>query len=299
MMLSGIEVGNLFEEQKVFEVVVWGTPQVRHSVEHIKDLLIDTPRRGHVRLGDVASVSMSSAPSVIRRENVARSIDIVAAVRGRSVDAVAADVRAQIKRANFPLEYRAELQGGFEKRERANLRFMAAFAGVAIGIIFVLQAALGSWALAFAVLLTLPMALAGGVITAAATGATLSYAALGGFLAVFGLAVRQTVVLIGRFRDLRVREGRSFGPELVREGMREQAASTLMSALVLAACMLPFAVFGARPGHEALGPLAIVVLGGLVTTMVYTLGIVPALYSRFGAGALSETVSDEDLGITA
>jgi Cu/Ag efflux pump CusA len=299
MMLSGIEVGNLFEEQKVFEVVVWGTPQVRHSVGHINDILIDTPGNGHVRLGDVASVRMSSAPNIIRRENVARSIDIVAAVRGRSVNAVAADVRTRMRQASFPLEYRAELQGGFAKQEIAWTRFMAATIGVAIGILFVLQAAVGSWGLAFALLLTLPVALAGGVIAAAVSGATLSYAALGGFLTVLGLAVRQGILLIGRYRELRLREGRSFGPELLREGMREHAAPSLMTALVTAAAVLPFAVFGARVGHEALGPLAMVVLGGLATTVLYTLGIVPALYARFGAGAVSEVVSDEDLGISA
>jgi CzcA family heavy metal efflux pump len=299
MMLSGIEVGNLFEEQKVFEVVVWGTPQVRHNVEHIQDLLIDTPGRGHVRLGDVASVRMSSAPNVIRRENVARSLDIVAAVRGRNVSAVAADVRARIRQSNFPIEYRAELQGGYAKMETARTRFMAALIAVAVGILFVLQAALGSWALAFMLVLTLPVALAGGVIAAAATGATVSFAALGGFLAVLGIAVRQGVLLVSRYRDLRLHEGRAFGPELIREGTRDQAAPVLMAALVTAAAVLPFVVYGARAGHEAMGPLAVVILGGLATTILYTLGIVPALYSRFGAGAMSDEISDEDLGISA
>jgi Cu/Ag efflux pump CusA len=104
---------------------------------------------------------------------------------------------------------------------------------------------------------------------------------------------------VNRYRDLRTREGRSFGPDLVREGARDQAAPTLMTALVTAAAVLPFTVLGARPGHEALGPLAIVMLGGLVTTLVYTLGIVPALYARFGAGAMSDEVTDEDLGVSA
>jgi len=299
MMLSGIEVGNLFEEQKVFEVVVWGTPQVRHSLERIQELLIDTPAHGHVRLGDVASVRMSSAPTVIRRENVARSIDLVAAVRGRSVDAVAADVRDRIRQANFPSEYRAELLGGYAKMEMARNRFIAAAIGVAIGILFILQAALGSWSLAFTLLLSLPVALAGSVIAVAVSGATLSYPALGGLLAVLGIAVRQAILLIGRYRELRMREGMSFGPDLVRAGLRDHAAPILTTALVSAAAVLPFAVLGARPGHEALGPLAIVMLGGMVTTVLYALGVVPALYARFGAGAMADAVTDEDLGITA
>jgi Cu/Ag efflux pump CusA len=148
-------------------------------------------------------------------------------------------------------------------------------------------------------LLTLPVALAGGVIAAAASGVTLSFAAMGGLLAVLGIAVRQGVLMISRYRELRLHEGRTFGPELIREGTRDQAPAILMTALVTAAAVLPFAVYGARAGHEALGPLAVVILGGLATTLLYTLGIVPALYARFGAGAMSDEVSDEDLGISA
>jgi HME family heavy-metal exporter len=96
-----------------------------------------------------------------------------------------------------------------------------------------------------------------------------------------------------------MREGMSFGPELIQRGTREHAAPVLMAALVTAAAVLPFMIFGARPGHEALGPLAMVMLGGLVTTTLYTLGVVPALFSRFGGASMTETVSDEDLGISA
>ena len=112
-LLAGIEVGNLFEEQKLFQVVVWGVPQLRHSLAAIQNLLIDTPNGGHVRLGDVASIQIVSAPDVIRRENVARHVDVVANISGRGLDAVAADVRNRIQGMHFPIEYHAELQGGF------------------------------------------------------------------------------------------------------------------------------------------------------------------------------------------
>ena len=298
-LLSGLMVGNLFEEQKVFEVVVWGTPQVRHSVSQINDLLIDTPGGGHVRLGDVATVHMASAPNVIHRENVARCMDIVAGVKGRSADAVAADVRGRIRQMNFPMEYRAELLGEFAKKEQAWNRFLLASLGVAIGILFILQAAFGSWSLAFAVLLTLPLAVAGGVIAAAMSGASMSFASMAGLLTVLGLAVRQGALLIARFHEMRRSGGRTFGPELIQEGIREQAASILMVTLVTAAAVAPFAALAARPGLEAIGPLAIIILGGLVTSTLYSLAIVPALYARFGANSMSDTVSDEDLGIAA
>jgi CzcA family heavy metal efflux pump len=296
-LLAGIEVGNLFEEQKLFEVVVWGAPHVRHSVGGINDLLIDTPGAGHVRLGDVASVRLTSAPNIIHRENGARSLDISAGVNGRSVDDVAADVRAKIRQASFPLEYRAELIGDFTKREMGWRRVLWASIGAAIGILFLLQAAFGSWRLAFAVLLTLPIALAGGVVAAAVSGVTMSLAAVAGLLTILGIAVRNGVLMVNGYRDLRENEGVGFGPELVTRGTRDRAAAILATTLVTAAAVLPFAILGARPGHEALGPLAVVILGGLATATVYTLCVVPALYARFGANAMVDAVDDTDLGI--
>ncbi len=296
-LLAGIEVGNLFEQQKIFEVVVWGAPQVRHSVAGISDLLIDTPSGGQVRLGDVASVRILSTPNVIRRENVARSLDIVAGVNGRGVAAVTADVRARLSEATFPSEYRAELLGEYARQQTAWKRVAMATLGVAIGIVFILQAAFGSWALAIAVALTLPLAVGGSVLVAAMSGSTPSLAAMGGLLTVLGLAVRQTIMLISRYRSLRTRDGMSFGTELVQKGVREHAAPIVTSAILTAAAVAPFAIFGGQPGHEVLGPLAVVILAGLVTGTLYTLTVVPALYSRLGAGAMPDAVDEDDLGV--
>jgi Cu/Ag efflux pump CusA len=292
-LISGLQVGNLFENQKVFEVVVWGVPQIRHSVAGISDLLIDTPGGSHVRLGDVASVRVVSTPAVIRRENVARRIDVAANVEGRDIDAVAADVRNRLRESSFPLEYRAELLGDFADRQAARARVLAAAAAAAVGIFLMLQAAFGSWGLALSVLLTLPMALAGGVLASALSGGTLALGSLAGFLMILGLAVRQSMALIHRFRDLRHREGVPFGPEVVERGTRERAAAVWTTNLVTAVAVLPFLVFRAAPGHEILGPLALVVLGGLVTSTLYALCVVPWLYSRFGADALVDTSMDE------
>lgn len=296
-LLAGLEVGNLFEEQKIFEVVVWGTPQVRHSVDGIQDLLIDTPSGRQVRLGEVASVQIVSNPNVIRRENVARTLDVVAGVKGRSVAAVSADVNSQIHGAAFPLEYRAELLGDYARRNAEWWRVALAVLGVAIGIVFVFQAAFGSWPLAFVVTLTLPLAVGGGILAASAAGAAPSLGAMGGLLTVLGLAVRHTLLLVGGYRAMRIHEGNGFGPELVQRGVREQAAPILMTAIVTAAAVLPFAILGASPGLEILGPLAIVILGGLVTATLYALCVVPALYVRFGRGAMPDAVDEQDMGV--
>jgi Cu/Ag efflux pump CusA len=292
-LISGLQVGNLFEDQKVFEVVVWGVPSVRHSVAGIHDLLIDTPAGDHVRLGDVASVRIISSPAVIRREDVARRIDVAANVHGRSVDAVAADVRDRLLQSSFPLEYRAELTGDFAQRQAARARVIGVSIAAAVGILFMLQAAFGSWGLALAILLTLPMALAGGVLASAAGGGTLALGSLAGFLTILGLAVRQSMALVHRYRDLRHTEGLAFGPEVVERGTRDRVAAVWTTALVTAAAVLPFVVFRAAPGNEILGPLAMVVLGGLVTSTLYVLAVVPMLYSKFGANAMVDTSMDD------
>ena len=295
-LIAGIEVGNLFEEQKMFEVVVWGEPRIRHSIEAIRNLLVDTPGGGHVRLGDVAKVQIVAAPDLIQRENVARYIDVVADVKGRPVTAVAADVSAKLRNTPFPLEYRAELLGDFATQEMARQRVMWVALAAAIGVLFVLQAVLGGWGIALAFLLSLPIALAGGVVAGAATGNALSLGSVAGLLAVLGLTVRNGILLVQRYRDLH-REGLEFGPEMVQQGVRERAGSILMSALASAVALVPFVVLGAKPGQEILGPMAAVILGGLVTSTLYSLSVLPALFARFGARAVSEAVEVDDLDL--
>jgi len=281
----------------VFEVVVWGVPQVRHSVAGIRDLLIDTPNGGHVRLGDVASVRVVPAPKVINRENVCRRLDVAANISGRSRDAVAADVKARLKAMSFPLEYRAELQGDFAEQQQARMRVILASLFAVAGVLLLFQAAFGSWRLSFAMVLTLPMALAGGVISATLSGGTLSLGALAGFLTVLGVVVRHTFLLMSRYRDLRQNDGLGFGPEMVLQGTRDRAGAILTTVIVTAVAVLPFAILGARAGHEILGPMAIVILGGLVTGTLYSLAIIPAMYARFGEDAIPEAVDTEELEV--
>jgi len=296
-LISGMLVGNLFEEQKLFEVVVWGEPRVRYSLESIQNLLVDTPRGGHVRLGDVADVQIVASPNVIERENVARYVDVVADVSGRPIAAVAAEVNNRLAEMVLPLEYRAELLGGFAERVAARQRMIVVAIGAMIGILVLFQAAFSSWPLALGFLVTLPIALGGGLLAAASSEASLSLGALAGLLATLAITIRQGMLLIQRYLDLRA-EGVGWGPQLFAQGVRDRAPSILTTALVLGATLLPFAVFGGRPGHEILGPMVQVMLGGLVTGTGYTLCVLPALYARLGAHAAVEVIEDLDAPMT-
>jgi CzcA family heavy metal efflux pump len=287
ILLAGVEVGMLFEEQKVFDVVVWGTPKTRHSLTSIRELLIDTPNGEHVRLKDVATVRIVPAPTIIRREGVARRVDVGASVRGRDISAVASDITAQLQQMNFPLEYHAEVFGTSVAQEAIRKEVISFAIAGAIGILLLLQACFGSWALASVVSLTLPIALVGGVLAVLASGGAISIGSLAGFLAVLGIAARNGITLVSRYQQLQ-REGAAFGPKLVRHGTAERVGPVVLTAVATALLLLPLVLLGDMAGADILRPMALVILGGLVTSTLLTLYVVPALYLQFGKDATPE-----------
>jgi CzcA family heavy metal efflux pump len=282
-LVAGIEAGSLFEEQKVFQVIVWGTPQTRQSLTSIRDLLIDTPSGGQVRLGDVATVRIVPTPNLIQHETVSRRIDVGLSVRGRDPDAVASDIQQRLSAIKFPLEYRAAVLGEYQERQADQRSLLIFGMASAIGVFLLLQVAFGSWRLAALAFFTLPSALLGGVLAAFAAGGVISLASLVGLLAVFGIAVRSNIMLINHYQHLERHEGEVFGPEFVLGGARERLGPILMTALAVGLALVPLVIFGDIPGQEIAGPMAIVILGGLVTSTVLNLFIVPSLYLRFGS----------------
>ena len=283
ILLSGLQVGSLFEEQKVFDVVVWGVPEIRNSVTDVSDLLIETPDGETVRLGDVADVRLTSAPVVIGRYGVSPYLDVAFRVGARDVVAVTRDVQAALRSFPFSLEYHAEVLGNYAAQQAILQRMLLTGAVVLIGTFLLLQAAYESWRLAAVTFLTLPVALAGGVVAASLSGGILSLSSLIGLLTVFGIAARNQVLMIRHLQDLQENEGEIFGMDLVLRGARERLGPSIATALTTALALMPFALFGDIAGLEILRPTAIVVLGGLVTATMLNLIIVPALYVRFGA----------------
>lgn len=281
-MFSGLNVGFLFEEQRVFDVVVWGVPEKRNSVSDIGNLLLDTPSGGHVRLREVADVRIAPSPSVIHHEALQNRIDVVADVHGRDLAAVVDDVESRLDDVTFPIEYYPAVLGEAAEREAAEERVLSFALAVAIGILLLLQAAFRSWRLALAFFLATPAALSGGVFGAWIDGDALSLGSLMGFLGVFVIAVRHGMMLVRRYQDLEDHEGVSFGPELVRRGTAERFAPLLVTSLIMAAALLPLVAMGSRAGLELVHPIATVMLGGLVTATAFSLYIVPALYLKFG-----------------
>ncbi|MDQ4095943.1 MAG: efflux RND transporter permease subunit, partial [Actinomycetota bacterium] len=292
-LVEGINVGSVFEEQKVFDVVVVGTPEARRNIESIKNLLVDRPEGGHVRLGDVADVRVGTAPIAIARDSVSRYLDVEADVSGRSVGAVAADVEESLRGVTFPLEYHAEVLTATTADEMNFWMVIGGAVAAALAALLLLQAAFRNWRLAVLVFATLPVALLGGAVAALIDGAELSLGAAAGLLALLGLAVHNGVLLISGFQRMREHDGEPFGLDLVDRVARARLAPMLATAAALAFAALPFAVLGSRPGLEIVSPMAIVLLGGLVTTTFLALFLLPALYLLFGRAAEAEPMPDE------
>jgi len=282
VVFAGEEVSDIHRNGKVYDVMVWSIPEARHSLTSVRELLLDTANGGHVRLGDVADVRITPSPNQIRRENASRRIDVQANVRGRDLGSVVRDVEERLAKVEFPLGYHAQLLGEATERKAAqrNLLFAGAVAG--IGIFLLLQMAFQSWRLAALAYLGLPAALAGGVLAAYLGDRIISLGSLVGFLTILGIAARNGILLIHHCQHLERYEGVKFGPELILRGARERLSPILMTTLATGLALLPLVITGDIPGQEIEYPMAVVILGGLVTSTLLNLFVVPVFYLRLG-----------------
>jgi CzcA family heavy metal efflux pump len=284
ILIAGQEAGDIFREGRAYDVQVWGTPEVRHSPTSLEQLLIDTPSGKQVQLSDVADVRIVPTPNVIEHENLKRRITVSANYRGGDLGSIVAEVEKRLKTVNFPTGYYPELVGEYAERQAAQ-RQMGSYAIIAAIVIFILlNTTFGSVKMAVLLFLTLPFALVGGVLAAFFSSGIISLGSLVGFLTVFGIAARNGIMMINHFMHLERYEGETFGPHLVIRGAKERLAPILMTATTTGLALVPLVVAGDIPGHEIELPMAIVILGGLVTSTLLNLFIVPSLYLRFGKG---------------
>jgi Cu/Ag efflux pump CusA len=283
-LISGTIAGNLFEEQKVFEVVVWGVPELRRNPSTIRDLMIDAPAAPggptQVRLGDVANVRIVAKPEVITHDQVSRSIDVVANVRGRGLGEVTTAVRDRLRTVTFPREHHLEILGDAQAQASAGFRVWTYVIGAAILIFFLLQAGFASWRVASLYVLLLPMALAGGLVVAAIGRGSMSVVALLGLLTVLAMAVRGGILQVKAYQRLE-QEADTGAYDVVLRGSRQRFIPTVTGVLAAVLAVVPLVFYGTVAGLEIVSPLASIVVGGLITTALLNLFVLPSLYLRF------------------
>jgi Cu/Ag efflux pump CusA len=284
-LFQGTPAGQIVSDGLVSRIVVRLPPALRADRERIAALPVTTTAGGIVRLGDVASVRFDIGPGLIRRENVERVAVLTANVEGTDLTGIVRRARTALEEdLELPAGYRLALGGQFEEAERSQRTL--GWVGLAL-----LAAMYGLLFLAFRghvatliVMVNLPLALIGGVFALWATGGGLSVASIVGFITLFGVATRNGVLLVSHYQALMRHEGLGVG-DAVRRGSRERLAPVLMTALTAGLALLPLVLAGDRPGSEIQSPMAVVILGGLLSSTFLNLLVVPVLFARWGGKA--------------
>lgn len=277
---NGEVVSQVVEGQRFFPLFLWFDEASRRDRVGMGNLLIDSPDKRKVPLRTVAEVSEDEGPYFINREKVQRRIAVQANVQGRDLGSMIAETQEEIaKGVTFPRGYFIEYGGQFESQQEAT-RILLLYGVLAlVATLLLLFKAFSSLHSSLIVLANLPLALIGGIVAISLTGRVISVPSLIGFIGVFGIAARNGIILVSHYRQLRA-EGLS-REEVVIEGSKDRLAPVLMTALAAALGVLPL-VFGELAGKELERPMAHVILGGLLTSTVLNMLVVPTVFARFG-----------------
>ncbi len=291
----GEPVSQVLEGQNAFDLVVRFDEEHRGSAEKIRNAVIDTPLGAKVKLAWLAEVAEDRGPNTISRENVQRKIVVQANVSGRDVASVVQEFRERIEASiDLPEGYYVEYGGQFESGEAAARAIFVLSAASILAIFLILYQEFGSARTALLIMVNLPLALIGGVTALLAAGSVLNVASLVGFITLFGITVRNGILLVSHYNRLML-EGEP-RREAVFRGSLERLNPILMTALTTALALVPLAIGGGEAGKEIQSPMAIVVLGGLLSSTALNMVVVPALFLRYGKPArVAEDLDDGDL----
>lgn len=301
--LRGAVVSEILDRQRTFDLVVWLDEAARDDVAAIRALLLDTPSGARVPLSQVARVVESSGPNTIHRENVLRRVVVSCNVSERDLLSVVTDVKRAVEGEVVPAlrpGYFVQYGGQFEAQREAETRLLVLGSLAVAVVFFLLVQCLGSWRAALQVLANVPLAAIGSVIAlflAYGTSPVLSLAHWIGFITLVGIVSRNGIMMISHYIHLMKYEGEKFDEEMVVRGSLERLVPVLMTALTTVIGLLPLALGAGETGKEILHPLAIVVIGGIVSSTLLDQIVTPALFFRFGrrvyAGASGPAVVEE------
>ena len=278
---NGEVASQILEGQQSYDLVVRFNEQNRGNVERIRNALFDTPVGPKVPLSQLAEVVYEKGPNTISRENVQRKIVVQANVSGRDLRSVIDDIRARLaQNVTLPQGYYVEFGGQFES-EQAATRMLALLSLASIAAIFlILYAEFGAFRPALLIMVNLPLALIGGIWAVYFTSGIISVASLVGFITLFGIATRNGILMIAHYQHL-LAEGKPFREAIV-QGSLERLNPILMTALAAGLGLIPLALGGGEPGKEIQTPMALVILGGLLSSTALNMIVVPSLFYKFG-----------------
>ena len=276
--LAGLTVGQVNDNGKTFNLVLRSDAQKRSSIETVADLFIDTKDGRKIPLCDVATITSSAGPNTINRENVSRRIVVSANCNGRDLGSVVDDIKKQIgDNIVLPEGYHIEYGGQFESEQAASHTLMLVSIVSIVIIFLLLNSQFRNLRESAIILLNLPLALIGGILTLVITSGELSIPAIIGFISLFGIATRNGMLLISQYNQLQRDNGLSLRDSIVR-GSLERMNPIVMTALTSALALIPLALRGDLPGNEIQSPMAKVILGGLLSSTLLNAFIIPIVY---------------------
>lgn len=280
LAFAGVRLSDVYEGQRSFDLILRLNKNYTENIEDVKNALIDTGDGGKVPLSEVAEIVSVGGPNTVSRENVQRKLVVSANVSGRDLGSAVDDIRSKIEESiKLPEGYRVEYGGQFESAQSAT-RTLALTTVIAIFVIFLLlYGEFKSASLSGIVLITLPLALIGGVFAVAATSGVVSIPSIIGFITLFGVATRNGILLISKYKHLQ-EEGEPLR-QTVLDGSIDRLNPILMTALTSALALIPLIINGDKPGNEIQSPMAVVVLGGLLTSTLLNIYVMPIIYEWY------------------
>jgi CzcA family heavy metal efflux pump len=289
--LSGADVSEVIDGQRRIVINVRVNEEVRSNFELLENLFIDTPTGAKVPLHSVAKLQRTTGPNAINHENARRRIIVMANTQGRDLGSVVDDIQLRLDDVEMPEGFFVRIGGQFESQQRASQTIAALSILSFIGVLLLLYSYFGSMQLSMQVMLNIPLALIGSVVAVYLSGGVFSIGTLVGFITLCGIASRNGILMISHYLHLMHEEGMAFSKEMVIKGSLERLVPVLMTALTAALALVPIVMAGGEAGKEILHPVAVVILGGLLSSTLLDIAVTPVIFYSYGEKAAKKAMA--------
>lgn len=301
--LNGETVAQVIEQQKLFDIFMRMDDESRANPDSINEIIVKTlPNAQRIKVSDVAEVYQGTGPNMVNRENLQRRIVVSANSHGRDLGSLIKDIQTKIaQNVKLPEGYFIEYGGQFESQQNASRLIL--FLGLIslLGVFFVLYIHFNSIVLTLQIMLNIPLALIGSVIAIYLTEKELSVATMIAFITLCGIASRNGIMMISHYIHLVKEEGEEFSEHMIIRGSLERLVPVLMTALSAILALSPLLLAKGEPGKEILYPVAVVIIGGLLSSTLLDIFVTPAIFFKYGKKALEKhhhPTSDDDFKLT-
>jgi CzcA family heavy metal efflux pump len=296
MALNGRKVSEIVEGQRRYDLIVRFDDAARASLDALRSVTVDTPQGTQIPVSAVARIENLPGPNQILRENAQRRIVVSANVAGRDLGSVVRDIQERVRRqVQLPPGYFIEYGGQFEAQREATRKLALLSLFSVVAIFFLLIKALGDWRSALQVMINIPLALIGAIFAMLLAGGVFSVATLVGFISLIGITSRNGIMMISHYIHLMREEGEDFTERMIIRGSLERLVPVMMTALTAGLSLIPFILAADAPGKEILHPLAVVVLGGILTATLLDQLVTPAVFYKFGRPIAERVIRERRL----